>query len=76
MQKQARRAFLEDALNRLLGQDSPTGFTDRVVTEAEKYATKVLLMGNPFSRMVKVTHCHVSVRPHDRTKLTVCQYKR
>lgn len=38
MQKQARRAFLEDALNRLLGQDSPTGFTDRVVTEAENIA--------------------------------------
>lgn len=36
MQGEARQAFLVDTLQKLLGQDSPTGFTERVVTVAEK----------------------------------------
>ena len=36
--QEARRAFLVDTLRKLLGQDSPTGFIDRVVTAAEDIA--------------------------------------
>ena len=36
--EQARRAFLVDTLKKLLAQDSPTGFTDKVVTAAEDIA--------------------------------------
>ena len=36
--QQARQAFLEDTLKKLLGQDSPTGFTEKVVTVAENIA--------------------------------------
>ena len=36
--QEARRAFLVDTLQKLLGQDSPTGFTDKVVTVAEGIA--------------------------------------
>ena len=38
MQGEARQAFLVDTLQKLLGQDSPTGFTERVVTVAEEIA--------------------------------------
>lgn len=38
MQEQAREAFLTNALKTLLGQDSPTGFTENVVTAAEGIA--------------------------------------
>ena len=34
-QVQSRQAFLVDTLQKLLGQDSPTGFTEKVVTVAE-----------------------------------------
>lgn len=34
----ARQAFLVDTLKKLLGQDSPTGFTEKVVTVAEGIA--------------------------------------
>lgn len=36
--EQDRRAFLVDTLKKLLAQDSPTGFTDKVVTAAEDIA--------------------------------------
>ena len=36
--REARKAFLEDTLKKLLGQDSPTGFTEKVVTVAEDIA--------------------------------------
>lgn len=36
--REARKAFLEDTLKKLLGQDSPTGFTEKVVTVAESIA--------------------------------------
>ena len=39
--QEARRAFLVDTLRKLLGQDSPTGFTDRVVTAAEDIAREL-----------------------------------
>ena len=35
---QARRAFLVDTLQKLLGQDSPTGFTHGVIGVAEGIA--------------------------------------
>ena len=38
MQGEARQAFLVDTLQKLLGQDSPTGFTERVMTVAEEIA--------------------------------------
>ena len=38
MQGEARQAFLVNTLQKLLGQDSPTGFTERVVTVAEEIA--------------------------------------
>ena len=41
MQGEARQAFLVDTLQKLLGQDSPTGFTERVVTVAEKIAQEL-----------------------------------
>ena len=37
MQGEARQAFLVNTLQKLLGQDSPTGFTERVVTVAEEH---------------------------------------
>ncbi|MEE0800363.1 MAG: M42 family metallopeptidase [Gemmiger sp.] len=39
-QEQARQAFLVDTLRKLLGQDSPTGFTEHVVTVAQEIAQK------------------------------------
>ena len=39
--QEARRAFLVDTLRKLLGQDSPTGFTDRAVTAAEDIAREL-----------------------------------
>ena len=36
--QEARLAFLVDTLQKLLGQDSPTGFTEKVVTAAEGIA--------------------------------------
>ena len=41
MQGETRQAFLVDTLQKLLGQDSPTGFTERVVTVAEKIAREL-----------------------------------
>ena len=41
MQEQAREAFLTNALKTLLGQDSPTGFTENVVTAAEGIAREL-----------------------------------
>ena len=41
MQGEARQAFLVDTLQKLLGQDSPTGFTERVVTVAEEIAREL-----------------------------------
>lgn len=41
MQGEARQVFLVDTLQKLLGQDSPTGFTERVVTVAEKIAREL-----------------------------------
>ena len=41
MQEQARVAFLTDTLKTLLGQDSPTGFTENVVTAAEGIAREL-----------------------------------
>ena len=41
MQEQAREAFLTDTLKTLLGQDSPTGFTENVVTAAEGIAREL-----------------------------------
>ena len=41
MQGEARQAFLVDTLQKLLGQDSPTGFTERVVTVAENIAREL-----------------------------------
>lgn len=37
-QEQDRQAFLVDTLQKLLGQDSPTGFTEKVVTVVEGIA--------------------------------------
>ncbi len=39
--QEARRVFLVDTLKKLLGQDSPTGFTDKVVTVAEGIAQEL-----------------------------------
>ena len=39
--QEARRVFLVDTLKKLLGQDSPTGFTDKVVTVAEGIAREL-----------------------------------
>lgn len=39
--QEARQAFLVDTLKKLLGQDSPTGFTDGVVTVAEGIAREL-----------------------------------
>lgn len=41
MQGEARQAFLVNTLQKLLGQDSPTGFTERVVTVAEEIAREL-----------------------------------
>ena len=41
MQEQAREAFLTNALKTLLGQDSPTSFTEHVVTAAEGIAREL-----------------------------------
>ena len=41
MQGEARQVFLVDTLQKLLGQDSPTGFTERVVTVAEEIAREL-----------------------------------
>ena len=41
MQEPARQAFLVDTLQKLLGQDSPTGFTEKVVTVAEGIAREL-----------------------------------
>ena len=41
MQGEALQAFLVDTLQKLLGQDSPTGFTERVVTVAENIAREL-----------------------------------
>ena len=38
---EARRAFLVDTLQKLLGQDSPTGYTEKVVTVAEGIAREL-----------------------------------
>lgn len=38
---EARKAFLVDTLKKLLGQDSPSGFTDNVVTAAEGIAREL-----------------------------------
>lgn len=38
---EARKAFLVDTLKKLLGQDSPSGFTDNVVTVAEGIAREL-----------------------------------
>ena len=39
--QEARKAFLVDTLKKLLGQDSPSGFTDNVVTAAEGIAREL-----------------------------------
>ena len=39
--REGRLAFLTDTLQKLLGQDSPTGFTEKVVTAAEKVAREL-----------------------------------
>ena len=41
LQGQARQAFLLDTLQKLLEQDSPTGFTEKVVAVAEEIARKL-----------------------------------
>lgn len=59
MQREARQAFLVDTLQKLLGQDSPTGFTERVVTVAEEIARELDLTPIAPIRAIWSSQCPV-----------------
>lgn len=59
IQGEARQVFLVDTLQKLLGQDSPTGFTERVVTVAENIARELGFDANAPTRAIWSSQCPV-----------------